>query len=144
MITDHAPLVLCAILEISTFLVAGHETTATAVTWALYALARAPEVRRKLRAELLAADPSGSMMSMDDLNALPYLENVVREVLRLHPPLGSTIREAVCEDEIPVGEGYVDRFGVERRSIKLSDTFLKIVFLNKILSLSNLFCLTLL
>jgi cytochrome P450 len=55
---------------------------------------------------------------MDELNALPYLEKVVREVLRLHAPVVGTIRCAMEDTVVPVSKPYVDRFGVERTEIK--------------------------
>ena len=74
--------------QISTFLAAGHETTASALTWTLYALARAPAAQARLRAALRTCD-------MTDLHAvfnLPLLEHTVREALRLYAPVGSTMR----------------------------------------------------
>lgn len=68
-------------VEISTFLLAGHETTSAAVSWGLYALATDSNVQKKLREEVLTV-PSDSP-SMDELNALSYLNNVVKELLRL-------------------------------------------------------------
>ncbi|WP_191964842.1 cytochrome P450 [Synechococcus sp. RSCCF101] len=67
--------------ELLTLLFAGHETTATALTWALYWLHRQPEVTATLRAEL--ADNPG--LDPDTLSRLPYLAAVVNEVLRIHP-----------------------------------------------------------
>ena len=68
--------------ELRTLLVAGHETTAITLAWALYAVHRNPEVKRKLLAELdgLGADPSP-----DVLAKLPYLGAVIDETLRLYP-----------------------------------------------------------
>ncbi|KAF8272636.1 cytochrome P450 [Lactarius quietus] len=74
--------------QITTFLAAGHETTATAITWTLYALARAPIAQAQLRAALRACDK-------DDLHTtleIPLLEHTVREALRLHAPVRSTMR----------------------------------------------------
>jgi len=74
--------------QISTFLTAGHETTASALTWTLYALARAPAAQTRLRAALRACD-------IDDIHAvlnLPLLEYTVREALRLHAPVSGTLR----------------------------------------------------
>ncbi|KAG8709100.1 hypothetical protein FRC08_018534, partial [Ceratobasidium sp. 394] len=60
--------------QISTFLAAGHETTSTSTTWALYALTLYPAVQDKLRQELLGAG-FGEDPSMADLEKLPYLDN---------------------------------------------------------------------
>ncbi len=68
--------------ELMTLLVAGHETTATALTWAVYWLHREPAVRQKLLEELATlpadADPTAVL-------SLPYLTAVCNETLRIHP-----------------------------------------------------------
>ncbi|MGV9615009.1 cytochrome P450 [Nocardia xishanensis] len=73
--------------QLRTLLVAGHETTATSLVWALYHLHRAPEALRRLRAELGAAGDSPT-----DLAGLPYLDAVCQETLRLHPPVPIVLR----------------------------------------------------
>ncbi|OSD05864.1 cytochrome P450 [Trametes coccinea BRFM310] len=90
------------------FLVAGHETTSTAAAWCLFALTQNPDVQRKLREELLAVPTE--FPTMDELAALPYLDWVVRETLRLHAPVTWTLRSAGVDDVIPVSEPYVDRY----------------------------------
>lgn len=64
-----------------TFLLAGHETTSTSLTWTLWTLSRYPEVQTKLRAEIRdarkkAKDNGTDEIESDDLNALPYLDAV--------------------------------------------------------------------
>ncbi|KZT57538.1 cytochrome P450 [Calocera cornea HHB12733] len=95
--------------QISTFLLAGHETTSTAVTWALFALSTHQDVQAKLRAELRAY--ADERPGMDELNAIPYLDMVVREVLRFHSPVAGTLRIAAADDEIPVEKPYRDAAG---------------------------------
>ncbi|KAI0768260.1 cytochrome P450 [Trametes elegans] len=104
--------------QVPTFLVAGHETTSTATTWCLYALTQAPHVQRELRAELLTLHTDSP--TMDELNALPYLDAVVRETLRVHAPVPSTMRIAMKDDVIPVSRPFVDRYGKLQDSIKIS------------------------
>ena len=87
-------------LEISTFLVAGHETTSTSTAWALFELSRNPVVQSKLREELLAVPTD--QPTMEELNALPYLESFVKEVLRLSSPVPGTSRVALKDDVIPL------------------------------------------
>ncbi|KAG6902666.1 hypothetical protein C0995_013358 [Termitomyces sp. Mi166 len=103
--------------QIPTFLVAGHETTSTGTTWALYALTQDKAVQNKLREELLTVDTDNP--TMDQLNALPYLDMVVRETLRVHSPVPSTIRIAVKDDILPLGHPVTDRKGVVHDSIKV-------------------------
>ena len=78
--------------QLVTFLFAGHETTATALTEACWLLAGHPGVRDRLDAELDAVlgdrDPT-----VADLPALEYTEDVVREALRLYPPVYSLYRQ---------------------------------------------------
>ena len=100
----------------SSFLVAGHETTSTAVTWCLFALTQAPLVQDKLRQELFTLNTETP--TMDELMALPYLDAVVRETLRVHAPVPFTIRRAMNDEVIPVGEPYTDRHGEVRDDIR--------------------------
>ncbi|KIM49563.1 hypothetical protein M413DRAFT_21761 [Hebeloma cylindrosporum] len=103
--------------QVPTFLVAGHETTSTATTWALFALTQSPEVQDKLRKELLTVGTDNP--TMDELNALPYLDAVVRETLRVHPPVASTMRVATEDDILPLGEPVKDKSGNVLDSIKV-------------------------
>ncbi|KAH9940395.1 cytochrome P450 [Epithele typhae] len=95
--------------QVPNFLAAGHETTNTATAWALFALARHPSIQAALRAELLAVPTA--MPSMDVLNALPLLDRVVRETLRLHPPIINVSRVACADDVLPLATPIVDRVG---------------------------------
>lgn len=71
--------------EVMTLLLAGHETTANALSWTLYLLARNPDVRVALEEEVRAALGSHSP-HMDDLERMPLVERVVKESMRLYPP----------------------------------------------------------
>jgi cytochrome P450 family 110 len=68
--------------ELMTLLVAGHETTATAITWALYWIHKLPAVREQLLNELR---PLGGSLDPNVLFRLPYLNAVCCETLRIHP-----------------------------------------------------------
>ncbi|KAG8881596.1 hypothetical protein FRB97_009349 [Tulasnella sp. 331] len=103
--------------EISTFLLAGHETTAIAMTWGLDALAKNPGVQSKLRDEALAF-PNDSP-SMEDLNAMPYLNNVVKEILRLRTPLIGIRRTARSDTIVPLAQPIVDKNGKKVHEIFL-------------------------
>lgn len=71
--------------EVVTFVLAGHETTAIALTWAWYLLAQHPSVAARLHAELDEV-LGGRTPQMDDIPLLPYTANVFKEALRLYPP----------------------------------------------------------
>ncbi|KAH8985283.1 cytochrome P450 [Lactarius akahatsu] len=106
------------ISQLPTFLVAGHETSSTAIAWALFALSYHPAVQTTLRAELRTCPTD--MPTMDQLNALPYLEGVVREVLRINAPVSATQRFAMHDAEIPLQKPFKDNRGIMQSSIRLS------------------------
>jgi cytochrome P450 len=85
--------------EVITFLLAGHETTAIALTWTWYLLSMHPEVERKLRAEL-AEVLGGRTPTAKDLPNLKYTRMVIEEALRLYPPGWIMSRNAIGDDEI--------------------------------------------
>ena len=68
--------------ELMTLLFAGHETTATALTWALYWIHKFPSVRQKLLQELEGMDVP---LDPNALLRLPYLNAVCSETLRIYP-----------------------------------------------------------
>src|SRR5215204_5625944 len=71
--------------ELMTIFLAGHETTAVALTWAFYLLAQNPEAEERLAAELSEV-LGGRAPGVADLPRLRYAEGVVKESLRLYPP----------------------------------------------------------
>jgi len=85
--------------EVMTLLLAGHETTALALSWALMLLDRNPEARGRLEAEL-GAVLGDRLASPEDVPALPYAQAVVNETLRLYPPAYITGREAIRDTAI--------------------------------------------
>lgn len=85
--------------EMVTFFIAGHETTAAALFWALYLLARHPETLAKLEAELHTV-LGGRIPTLTDLPELRYTEQVIMEGMRLYPPALQLSREALCDTEV--------------------------------------------
>ena len=76
------------------FLVAGYDTTAATLAFALYQLAKNPEVQERLRDEIQEVT-NGDLeknLSYDDLQTMTYLDQVINETLRLHNPIGSLNR----------------------------------------------------
>ena len=90
--------VLCLRQHHSTILLGGQETTTSALSRILYVLAREPHAQARLRSEIrdakiayaaahgIESDWESVSLSYDALMSLPYLDAVVRETLRLHPP----------------------------------------------------------
>lgn len=77
----------------------------TAISWTIYALCVNPSTQAQLRAELLSIPLpfQDSTPSFEELNSFPYLDAVVRESLRLHPPVPSITRVASEDSWIPLG-----------------------------------------
>jgi cytochrome P450 len=97
--------------EVMTFLLAGHETTALALSWTWHLLGQHPEIEQELHAELDRV-LGGRAPSFSDLPVLTYAERVIKESMRLHPPAWSLARTVVKEFEvggyrIPAGANVV-------------------------------------
>jgi cytochrome P450 len=85
--------------EILTLLLTGHETTAVALTWTWYFLARHPEVEARLHQEVDAVLGERSP-TFEDVKQLTYTRQVVSEAMRLRPPVWAVSRQAAAEVEI--------------------------------------------
>jgi cytochrome P450 len=86
--------------EVMTIFLAGHETTAVLLSWALYVLSKHPGIERRVRAELTQV-LGAREVTTDDVPKLPYLARVIKEVLRLYPPawiLGRRVTEDMVID----------------------------------------------
>ncbi len=88
--------------EAITLFIAGHETTAVALTWFWYVLAQHPEVERRLHEELDDV-LQGRLPAFADVPKLTYTRQVLSEVLRLYPPAWLLTREAI--EDVTIG-GY--------------------------------------
>ncbi len=82
--------------QVAIFFLAGHETSASALAWALYLLALYPDWQEKLAAEAQAA-LSGEI-GFSAMKQLPLSRDVFRETLRLYPPVPMMVREAACPE----------------------------------------------
>ena len=85
--------------EVMTILLAGHETTAVSLSWTWLLLSQHPEVEQKLWDELRTV-LNGRSPTLADLASLPYTERVVKESMRLYPPVWATVRETIRDCEI--------------------------------------------
>jgi cytochrome P450 len=121
--------------QCSTFLLAGSDSVSAALAWSLYLLAQHPEMQTRLRDEILSSEiflenqlfdtdadiesdsrtPPPSYYTPEErwaaLDALPYLNGIVRETLRVCPSIHSTIRVATSDDQIPVSHPVTLRDG---------------------------------
>ncbi|GAA2212361.1 cytochrome P450 [Nonomuraea monospora] len=85
--------------ELITILLAGHETTASTLSWAFHLLDRHPDVRERLREEAVSV-LGDRPPAVDDLPRLTYTTMVLEEVMRLYPPVWALTRVAVTGDEV--------------------------------------------
>lgn len=93
--------------ELGTIFLAGHETTATALTFAWYALSQHPHIVEKLHEEVdrvLAGRPA----TLLDLKELVYTEQIIKETMRLYPPATGVTRVAI--EDVEIG-GYLIKKG---------------------------------
>ncbi len=95
--------------QLLTLFLAGHETTANALTWAFYLLGRHPDVAERLREEVNAL---GRQPTADDLDRLEYTGRVFSEAIRLYPPAWAIGRE-------PLSDFRVQDYVIPRGSVIL-------------------------
>jgi cytochrome P450 len=85
--------------QVVTIFMAGHETTAVALTWTWYLLSLHPAIEAKLHAELDAV-LGGRAPRHEDLARLSYVRMVIEESMRLYPPAHTLSRTAIGDDEV--------------------------------------------
>ena len=87
---------ICA--QIVTMIFAGYETTATLLQWAWYCLDLYPEAEKSVLSEL--DDLKNKDATFETIDALPYLDAFIKEVMRLYPPFWATARSAIHADQL--------------------------------------------
>jgi cytochrome P450 len=97
--------------EVMTIFIAGHETTSNALTWTFYLLSQYPNVERKLHDEIELV-LGNRIPTADDIPKLQYTEMVLRESMRIYPPVWTMGRRvendySVGEYTIPVGSSIL-------------------------------------
>ncbi|KAF8580093.1 PAH-inducible cytochrome P450 monooxygenase PC-PAH 1 [Ramaria rubella] len=102
--------------QLTSLLLAGHETTATAVTWTLYELSKHPDFQSKVREEIMATCSRASQraqieLSLSDLESMPYLAALIKETLRFHPPVAGLTRVADQDDVLPLSVPHKTKTG---------------------------------
>lgn len=93
--------------EVITLFVAGHETTSNALTWTWYLLSQNPEAAARLQAELDAV-LAGRRPMLADLERLPYALMVIKEAMRLYPPVYALNGRQAAED-VAIGDYVIPR-----------------------------------
>ncbi|KAM5543945.1 hypothetical protein V8D89_002562 [Ganoderma adspersum] len=104
------------ISEMATLTVAGHDTTAATLSFALWELARHPEYQERMRQEIRAARAKvaargGSEFTTEDLDSLTLSVNAIKETLRFHPIATGLPRVALKDDVIPLSRPIVSTTG---------------------------------
>ena len=85
--------------NLMTFIVAGHETTALTLSWAIYLMARYPEHQKRARQEAQSV-LQGRIAGADDVPNLPFIRQVIDETLRLYPAAAIISRTAMAPDTL--------------------------------------------
>lgn len=89
--------------DLLSMLVAGHETTASALTWTLYLLVQNPEKMQKCQEEANGVLQDRQRLTFDHYSKLKYISRCICESLRLYPHPPVLLRRAIKEDELPGG-----------------------------------------
>ncbi len=92
--------------QLGVFFLAGHETTASSLTWAFFILAQRPDVVERIRAEVAQVVGDGPVL-LEHTKRLPFVRNFFREVLRLYPPI--TFLPRVAGKDTEIGGRHVKR-----------------------------------
>ncbi|KAF2647562.1 cytochrome P450 [Lophiostoma macrostomum CBS 122681] len=91
--------------QIINLLAAGRDTTACLLSWTFFLLVRHPQVLAKLREEITTVCGDSGELTRDVLKRLPYLQNVLKETLRLYPSVPVNTRTTVRTTVLPTGGG---------------------------------------
>ena len=83
----------------------GKDPSSITLVWVIYELARQPEILVKLREEIANTVGFAPLPTPGQLKQMPLLQNIIKETLRLHPPVGYNIRVAAKDTSLPTGGG---------------------------------------
>ncbi|KAI9446036.1 cytochrome P450 [Lactarius indigo] len=107
--------------QIATFLSAGHETSASTLTWYFYAIAKHPEAQVRIREEiaLIRARAAGEEFTVADLDSMAYTLATLKESMRLDPITWLTARVASRDDVLPLAFPIITKSGERITSIPI-------------------------
>lgn len=86
--------------QVVTIFMAGHETTAQAISWMFYHLARDKKINEKVKAESEKVCGNNKTVSLEDIPKLCYTRQVIQETLRMYPPVWAIVRKPMLTDKI--------------------------------------------
>ncbi|KAG1341892.1 Cytochrome P450 94B3 [Cocos nucifera] len=108
------------------FVLAGRDTTSTAMAWIFWALSTRPEVQQKILEEIASvrsrSGNAGEMLTLDELREMEYLHAVVSETLRLYPPVPMQQRVCMRDDVLPDGTRVKRGWSVMSHSYAMART----------------------
>ncbi len=91
--------------QLVSILLAGRDTTACTLTWAIYHLSMDPKITAKLRQEIVETVGLDRQPTYQDLKSMKYLQHVLNETLRLYPVVPYNVRFSLTDTTLPVGGG---------------------------------------
>lgn len=100
--------------QVNNFMFAGHDTTSSAITFILYACAKNPAVQQRLYEEICSVVPPNQTLAQKHINELKYLDLVIKESLRMYPPVpyfSRTVEEDTTFNGIQLAKGTTLTFG---------------------------------
>lgn len=111
--------------DLMTMLIAGHETTAAVLTWALFEVAQQPELLQKVREEIEAV-VGDRTPTFEDIPKLQLIRLIIAESLRMYPEPPLLIRRALVDDELPAGNA-----GFKTKVQRGADVFIAVYSLHR-------------
>ncbi|KAH9989045.1 cytochrome P450 [Russula compacta] len=108
-----------AIDQISTFLLAGHDTTSASMVWFFFEVAKHPAAQERIRKEIAAGGARSEGYTAADLDSMVYTQAALKESLRLHPIFWTLERVANEDDVIPLAFPITTKSGEQITSIPI-------------------------
>ncbi|PIL33716.1 cytochrome P450 [Ganoderma sinense ZZ0214-1] len=104
------------VAQMRTIMLAGQETTSNTLSWALLELSKQPKIQDRLRAEVhmmerTIRERGDADFTVADFEAMPYLQAVLKEILRFYPAVPHTYRQPLKDDVLPLSKPVTTRSG---------------------------------